>query len=112
MPDWKSLYLQAGRQVVGEMREQDRAKLVGVPFFDWPATVLADIDARCAALAAEALEPPPEVIEAWARDCRCCPFCRQVPCDGVMAGGMCDDFTCLHEERDRMDDDTEDDDDA
>lgn len=56
-------------------------------------------------------EPPPEVIEAWARECRCCPCCRQCPCPGVMAGGMCDDFACAHEERD-MDADNEEDDDA
>lgn len=33
---------------------------------------------------------PPEFYEAMAKDCRCCPTCWQVPCDGVCAGGLCD----------------------
>lgn len=60
---------------------------------------------------AAAQPPPPEVIEAWARECRCCPCCRDCPCPGVAAGGVCDDFACVHEERD-MDDDNEEDDDG
>lgn len=96
--DWQATYLQAGRDVLGAMTEQEKARLVGVPFFDWPRTVLAAIDARANELAEQSNEPPPEVIEMFARDCRCCGCCRQAPCPGVMAGGMCDDFACVHEE--------------
>jgi hypothetical protein len=38
--------------------------------------------------------PPPEVIEAWAKWCRCCQGCRNPPCEGVMTGGMCDEGRC------------------
>ena len=108
--NWQETYLQAGRDVLGALTEQEKARLVGVPFFDWPSTVLAAIDARANELVAQAHEPPPEVIEAWAPDCRCCPCCRQCPCHGVMAGGMCDDFACVHEERDLSDLEEDDDD--
>ena len=36
--------------------------------------------------------PPPHVISEWLKQCTCCPVCQQKPCDGVMAGGMCDDL--------------------
>ena len=36
-------------------------------------------------------EIPQSVINEWAKYCTCCPQCsQQIPCDGVMAGGMCD----------------------
>jgi hypothetical protein len=39
-------------------------------------------------------DPPPDVIEAWARDCRCCPWCSECPCPGCCAGGICDAVPC------------------
>jgi hypothetical protein len=36
--------------------------------------------------------PPPEVIEAFAKHCRCCGECQSPPCDGVIAGGFCDEM--------------------
>jgi hypothetical protein len=36
--------------------------------------------------------PPPEFYEEMAKDCRCCPDCSSPPCDGVCAGGMCDEW--------------------
>lgn len=38
---------------------------------------------------------PQEVIEGAAKDCRCCPDCEVTrPCDGCLAGGICDHFRC------------------
>lgn len=38
-------------------------------------------------------EIPDSVMNRWARTCNCCPICnQQIPCDGVMAGGLCDDL--------------------
>lgn len=34
--------------------------------------------------------PPPEVLAAWAKDCKCCGECSPVICGGVSAGGFCD----------------------
>lgn len=31
-------------------------------------------------------------LEECAKDCHCCPICWDFPCDGVMAGGLCDDM--------------------
>lgn len=42
--------------------------------------------------------PPPDVIEEMMKHCRCCECCRNPPCDGVMAGGMCDEQSCRDEE--------------
>lgn len=37
--------------------------------------------------------PPQYVIDEWKRQCHCCPLCNQpIPCDGVAAGGLCDDL--------------------
>lgn len=36
-------------------------------------------------------------VEGAAKHCRCCSCCRNPPCDGVLAGGMCDEFGCVHE---------------
>jgi hypothetical protein len=38
--------------------------------------------------------PPDDVVSEWARQCSCCPQCSQHPCDGVAAGGMCDNAEC------------------
>jgi len=38
--------------------------------------------------------PPLEVVEALIKHCRCAPCCQTHPCDGVMAGGMCDEAEC------------------
>jgi len=36
-------------------------------------------------------ETPQYVINEWLKQCTCCPECGQMrPCNGVMAGGMCD----------------------
>lgn len=32
-----------------------------------------------------------------AKHCRCCPCCGDVPCPGVLAGGMCDEFGCRYD---------------
>jgi len=33
--------------------------------------------------------PPPDVMEAFAKDCHCCRECSSPPCDEVMAAGVC-----------------------
>lgn len=38
--------------------------------------------------------PPPHVIDEWRTHCSCCPHCGNHPCDGVSAGGMCDNAEC------------------
>ena len=38
--------------------------------------------------------PPPHVVREWMKECVCCPICWHCPCDGVMAGGMCDHMPC------------------
>lgn len=38
--------------------------------------------------------PPDEVMQEWAKHCFCCPVCGHSPCEGVMAGGPCDDRDC------------------
>lgn len=37
-----------------------------------------------------------ELVESLVKDCRCCPACHPggVPCDGLLAGGLCDQATC------------------
>jgi hypothetical protein len=59
-------------------------------------------DAQCDVWIAgdELLEyPPDDVIEEWARTCRCCADCWSRPCDGCCAGGVCDAMPCrCHEE--------------
>lgn len=52
--------------------------------------------------------PPPDVIERLAKDCRCCQACGSVPCDGVMAGGMCDEARCSCDDEPSDRDDDED----
>lgn len=39
--------------------------------------------------------PPQHVVEEWKKHCKCCPNCSDHPCDGVSAGGMCDDIECI-----------------
>lgn len=39
-------------------------------------------------------EPPQHVIEEWKKHCQCCPHCSVHPCDGVAAGGYCDNVDC------------------
>lgn len=40
--------------------------------------------------------PPQGLIESLVKDCRCCAECHPgaVPCDGLLAGGMCDQARC------------------
>ncbi len=33
-------------------------------------------------------------IAACSKECRCCGFCSVHPCDGVLAGGLCDRSRC------------------
>lgn len=47
-------------------------------------------------------EMPAEVMKDWISQCGCCSDCSQVPCDGVMAGGMCDE-SCECEDDDDPD---------
>jgi hypothetical protein len=96
--DWQATYLQAGREVLGAMHEQDRALLVGVPFFDWPSTVLAAIDARANELTEQAHDPPLDVVEEWSRHCQCCMDCWEYPCAACCAGGVCDAMPCRCDE--------------
>ena len=42
--------------------------------------------------------PPNYVVQEWIKHCSCCPDCNQVPCDGVMAGGICDMMECQCDE--------------
>jgi hypothetical protein len=42
--------------------------------------------------------PPPHVIRAFMKHCRCCMCCQNPPCDGVMAGGLCDHLGCVHDD--------------
>lgn len=76
-------------------------------FRDWLATSRrAAILGAAAALEAagpdEARFDPELAPEAWlescAADCHCCPCCADVPCAGVMQGGMCDAVPCRGEE--------------
>ena len=38
--------------------------------------------------------PPQHVIDEWIKQCNCCPLCSPCPCDGVAAGGLCDNLPC------------------
>ena len=42
----------------------------------------------------EEYAPPQHVVDEWKKQCNCCPQCSPHPCDGVMAGGMCDSLEC------------------
>lgn len=46
-----------------------------------------------------------EHIKESMRYCSCCPLCSDPPCDGAMAGGVCDQAPC------RCDDDWDEDED-
>ena len=52
---------------------------------------------------------PHDVLEAWAKDCRCCPECNESPCGGVQQGGPCDEMPCRCEDDDDGEYDDEDD---
>jgi hypothetical protein len=39
-------------------------------------------------------------IRAAALACHCCPVCCSPPCDGCLAGGVCDDAACRCDELD------------
>lgn len=43
---------------------------------------------------------PPEVLASAAKHCTCCPICVGCPCDGCLAGGMCDDMCTCDEDED------------
>jgi hypothetical protein len=49
-----------------------------------------------------------DIAETFAKDCRCCPSCGSVPCDGLLAGGMCDETCRCGERRDAGPNDLED----
>jgi len=42
----------------------------------------------------EEYSPPSELLDELGRHCNCCPICSNCPCDGVAAGGMCDNSEC------------------
>lgn len=44
---------------------------------------------------ANEMYPPTEFYDEMAKHCRCCSRCGNPPCDGVCAGGMCDEMKCL-----------------
>jgi hypothetical protein len=50
--------------------------------------------------------PPLHVVNEWLKHCTCCPQCQHKPCDGVMAGGMCDD-ACDCDDREEWSNDDE-----
>lgn len=33
-------------------------------------------------------------VDELAQDCKCCPDCQEIPCDGLLAGGPCDNDHC------------------
>lgn len=39
-----------------------------------------------------------EFVRGMAKHCNCCPDCSSVPCDGVLAGGLCDE-SCVCEDQ-------------
>jgi len=39
-------------------------------------------------------------LDEMEKDCTCCPICSEVPCDGVCAGGFCDEMCTCNEEYD------------
>lgn len=45
-------------------------------------------------------------VEAMARYCDCCRDCAMTPCEGVLAGGMCDGICRCDTEDDNSDDET------
>lgn len=47
--------------------------------------------------------PPKHVVAEWKRQCDCCPECSPHPCDGVMAGGMCDNLSCECDDHEAVD---------
>lgn len=49
-------------------------------------------------------------VRAAALACHCCPVCCSPPCDGCLAGGVCDDAACRCDELDeyRREDDQDD----
>jgi hypothetical protein len=50
-----------------------------------------------------------ELCARLAKDCRCgCFECANRPCDGLLAGGMCDEATCHCTDDDRWGDEDED----
>jgi hypothetical protein len=49
--------------------------------------------------------PPPEFYEELAKDCRCCRTCVNTPCDGVCAGGVCDQYCHCDNDYDGMNED-------
>lgn len=60
-------------------------------------------------MADDDMMPPQGLIESLAKDCRCCDcaVCHPggVPCDGLLAGGMCDEATCRCDDEEECDDD-------
>ncbi|SEQ48039.1 hypothetical protein SAMN03080615_01616 [Amphritea atlantica] len=43
-------------------------------------------------------EIPESVINEWRQQCTCCAICHDTPCDGVMAGDICDDACSCDDE--------------
>jgi hypothetical protein len=49
-----------------------------------------------------------DIAETFAKDCRCCPSCGPVPCDGLLAGGLRDQVCRCSERREVDPNDLED----
>jgi len=49
----------------------------------------------------EEYEIPEDVIAVASKSCDCCPECQQHPCDGALAGGLCDQIRCVCDELDQ-----------
>ena len=48
-------------------------------------------------------------VASCLKDCRCCRACNWRPCEGAMAGGLCDELDCRCDDFPRDDGDQEDD---
>ena len=46
---------------------------------------------------------PQDVLNMWLEQCYCCPECNQVPCGGVVQGGLCDQMPCRCEDPEYFD---------
>lgn len=60
---------------------------------------LSKVTAELEALLAEAHEEGHRQFAAGvSHECHCCSCCRDVPCAGIMAGGLCDGMGCRHDD--------------
>ncbi len=53
--------------------------------------------------------PPQDVLDAWAKDCRCCTTCCPMVCGGVQQGAPCEEVCHCGDDYDSMSDEYEED---